>query len=565
MDSSEVIEQVLCTVASKVLKKDVVQIDGDKSFTEQGGSALSSIFMAGQCRAAGILLDVTDFSNKANSLRSLAKKAFSATNPSAGQAVEEKVQKQPSSASLSEIQSLYFANGLHQALIQDVEQELTKADAIEHLNSLGARHAVLHSSFEAQANGTWLLQEKAATLAHDAVSLVSFVSDERCISRVRQMQQELSEAQSGSRRVLTVMLFGEVSRIRKMALVAPAAALDAHSWHVIAQELTSSFNHQPLHQEEKHSFFDWLGQKAENSHVDQVENLGLSPDGQARLEDAITTADEAASSQCTKVATTVSGTATLSSDHTGLLMSDACHENLRSEALDVILASVALVLHASQQVGELLYFEARNGRPQVDDHKDSWNSVVGCFDQSAVLPYQVYRAGDAFDVVRRAKDARRQCRSLVAASTKVQSNGLKRAVFDATGLRRAARSDVKILDPRQDVSHAIVQTFGDIHVLPTWSPHGNLNVTIVIRNDLISATELEVIVQALKRQMELLVIELTDGVEHPPACTPCLHDFPHLMLNYPSLDYLFTGKLLVGYYPELESKGWQPQCLSEDH
>ncbi|KAH8177897.1 AMP-binding enzyme domain-containing protein [Sarocladium implicatum] len=496
--------------------------------------------MAGQCRDAGVPLEVGEISNKNNTLRSLANKVFAAAKASSVQSCEDKAPTRTVSASA--FQSLYLNWGLYQSLNLDVSDDLTKTDVTKHLEGLAERHEVLQSSFKSQADGVWLMEATARGFAHDDVPLEPFISDEQCTSRVRDIQEELAKSRGKNRRVLKVMLFGEAARVRKVALLAPAAALDAHSWHVITRDLTSSLRHQPTPHQTRLSFIDWLDDQGQSRILEVAGSDEDISRRQAQVEDAIKRALPPSSYQDPGFMPPTSGTITLPRDVARLLTSDVCHQALRTEVHDVILASAATVFQESQRIGEAQLFEVRNGRPSKAEDKQSWDSVLGCFDVVSALAHHSFERRDAFDAARRAKDARRQ-RSALASRFKDLSDCQQKVLFDFTEVEDSQRPAGVPNNTRRSVGQVMLNFLADIYVLPSWTSQGGLNIAVAVKGDLMSEDELAILLQDLQRRLCDMVAELTAGGEDHTTLRPTLDDFPHIVFDYPSLDHTFADKL----------------------
>lgn len=515
MSNQKTIETLLCKVASQVLKKDESQIHVGKSFPEQGGDTLSAVFFAAQCRDVGLLVDIADVS-QCKTMGELAGK-LAQTNPQLQ--LSQETDRQSVSIPFTQLQSLYSTAGLCQALLWDVKISISHSGAVQMLQLLIERHPILGASLEANNENCRML---TGTTTSPSETLVPYESDEKCTARVKKLQLEISKSRSKSN-VLNVLFFGETSHIKKIGLVAPTGALDAYSWHILLQDIQmySSRSHPPGLQQ-MHTFSEWA-EEAErrmegNYEVDLAQNLST---------------DSKRPPQNHQGSSVVSSlTFDLSSGSTESLYNEQCHQTLRTEVVDLVFASLAASLR-DHFPGPTRYLEIRDGRPHNENN--SWDTVVGCFDELAEIPYHC--VGDVFDVSRNAKDARRG-----ALPSPVHSDlNHRNLLLDTTRLRQKRLSNnlSRLTDevPRHDVGELVVRTIGGLYVLPFWT-ESRLSFLVICGADSGGDAELQAYSKNFVRHLHETVVKL---IESSPL--PTLTDFPHISLDYPSLDRVFEQKL----------------------
>lgn len=510
------IETLLCRAASNVLKRDESEIDAEKSLVEQGGDMLSGVFFAGQCRELGLPVDMADVSNV--SLRDLARKLVD-TNP---ELLRSSTATDHGSVSVphTQLQSLYCIFGSSQGFILDVEGPMSFTDATQILERLVERHPILGASLEPDQEDSYVL---SGTTPSPSGTLVPYESDEKAIARMRELQEEVL---TSSRLVLSVLLFGDRSQIRKLGLVAHTAAVDAQSWDILLQDVQAYPTRSHDLSTESHTFSDWV------ERVNQETGK--------EIESAVATGNSSNSESPPKHPFPQAGVVSsyvfsLSLELTEALQSETCHRTLRTEIHDVIFAALASSF-GDQLPGPARHVEIRDGRPH-EEH-DAWDRVIGCFDELAEIPYHC--TGDIVDACRSAKDSRQ--RSFLSRVHNVSHHN--NLIFDTTRLRgrKGALSNdiIQSTDevPGRHAAKAVVHSIGGLYMTPFWED-AKLSFLVVCSAEFGGERD-------LKRNSEKFVSHLQDIVAILPSRRPLptLSDFPHVSLDYPSLDRLLEQKLL---------------------
>ncbi|KAF4468805.1 nonribosomal peptide synthase like protein [Fusarium albosuccineum] len=516
MDRHNGIETLLCRAASQVLKRDESEIDAEKSLVEQGGDMLSGVFFAGQCRELGLVVDMTHASNM--SMRDLARQLVE-TNPEllrSSNTTDHKNVAVPH----TRLQSLYHTFGSLRGFTLDVEAPMSLTDATEMLARLVKRHPILGASLESEQKDSYVL---SGITPSSPGTLVPYESDEKAIAEVKKLQDEVS---TSSPPVLSVLFFGQKSRIRKLGLVAHTAALDAHSWHILLQDIQACPAWSRDLGTQSHTFSDW---------VERV-NQGTGKEIESAAAPGPSVSPESSPKDPFPQAGVVSSYVfSLSLELTEALHSETCHQTLRTEIHDVIFASLASSF-GDQLPGSTRHVEIRDGRPCEED--EAWNSVLGCFDELAEIPYHCTE--DIVDACRSAKDSRRRS-FLGPVHNDSYDNNL---IFDTTWFKtRKGASANKVMQstdevPGRHAADAVAHSIGGLCMTPFWMDT-KLSFSVVCGTEFGGATD-------LKRSSEKFVNHLQDIVATLPSRRPLptLTDFPHISLDYPSLDYLFEQELL---------------------
>ncbi|KAH6960226.1 BcNRPS9, nonribosomal peptide synthetase [Fusarium avenaceum] len=505
------IEILLCRAASQVLKKDESEIDVEKSLADQGGNMLSGVFFAGQCRELGIPVDMANVSNV--SMRDLARQ-LAETNPELLRSSTATDNKSVSVAH-TQLQSLYRTCGSSQGFMLDIKVPMTLDDATHIMERLVERHPILGASLEPDEKDCYVL---SGVKPSPPGTLMPYESDEEVVAQVRKLQNEVSTNPA----ILSVLFFGEKSKIRKLGFVANAAAFDAHSWHIILQDIQAYPSKSHHLSTESHTFFKWVERvnQGKGKEVEPALTNGHSVDLGPSPKDPFP--------QSRVVSSCIFS---LSSKLTEALHSEECHRTLRTEVHDLIFASLA------SSFGDQLHTPARNveirdGRSREQD--EAWDSVMGCFDELSEIPYHC--TGDIFDACRSAKDSRQRPFLKSIHDISDQNN----LILDTTRLKNSSDGVMRSTDevPGRQVAEAIVQSIGGLCMTP-FLVDGKLSFSVVCSADFGGEKD-------LKRNSEKFFNHLQDIATTLPSRRPwpTLSDFPNLPLDYPSLDRLFEQKLL---------------------
>ncbi|GKU04429.1 unnamed protein product [Fusarium langsethiae] len=504
MDSHKEIELLLCKAASHALKKDECDIDVEKSLVEQGGDMLSGVFFAGQCRELGLIVDMMNASSM--SLRDLALQMVK-SNPELLRSTAA-TNHRAASVLHTQLQSLYHKFGSSHGFTVDIETPMTLTDVNQMFEKLVERHPILGASVDPDQKDCYVLSGNAPSPI-----LERYESDEKAMTEVRKLQEGFVSNTS----VLRVLCFGESSRIIKLGLVAHTAALDARSWHIFLENIKAYPAQSSDLSTESHNFSDWverLNQGTENdaSETESSMNSELPSNNPAR-----------AVSSCVF---------TLSTKLTEAIQSEACHRTLRTEIHDVIFACFALSFD-DQLPSPARHFEIKDGRPHGEG--DAWSSVIGCFDELVEIPYRC--DVDIFNACHSAKDSRKSSILSSVRDVAYQNN----LILDTTWPKNTSYDGVMWSSddvPRRNAAEALLQSMGGLCMTPFWE-NGNLSFLVICSSDV-------GVVADLKRNSERFTALLQDVAEALPSRRPwpTFSDFPHISLNYPSLDRLYEQKLL---------------------
>ncbi|KAI6778617.1 Nonribosomal peptide synthetase-like protein [Emericellopsis cladophorae] len=532
MDGHNGIEALLCRAASRVLKRDESEVEAQKSLVEQGGDMLSGVFFAGQCREFGLLVDVAHASSM--SLRDIARQLVE-INP---ELLQLSTKADPKSVAVpnTQLQSLYRTFGSAQGFILDVEAPISLHDANRMLERLVRIHVILGASLESEQEIAYVLSDTTPSLS---TTLVPYESDEKAIAQVKNLEEEAARTRP-SPHALSVLLFGQESRIRKLGLVAHSAAVDAHSWHVLLRDIQAYTIQSHDLSAPSYTFSDWVERANQGTRKKAESVIGTEPSlpsGSPPPSPPLSLPKDQSLPQ-TGVAS--SHTFSLSLELTEALDSEACHRALRTEIHDLIFASLSSSF-GGQLPSPARHVEIRDGRPYEEN--DAWAGVIGCFDELVDIVYHC--TGEEEDMVytcRNAKDSRR-CSS--SSSTHHDHFHDSNIIFDSTRLRR--QQDVTINKaiqstdqvPGRRAAEVLAHSIGGLYLAPFWI---DARLSFLVVCGITSGAEMD-----LKRHSEKFVSHLQDLVATLTSCPrplPTLSDFPYVSYDYPSLDHLFEHQLL---------------------
>ena len=531
MSNQKTIETLLCRVTSQVLFKDESDIDLGQSFAEQGGDDLKAIFLAAQCRDVGLIVDIVDVS-LCETMGDLARKLVE-TNP---QLPSSEADKPPVLIPFTQLQSLYNTAGLCQALIWDVKVPMSHSDAVGLVERLVERHPVLGASLDADHQNSYVVTgSSSSTTASPFGSLVAYESNQHFASQFQEVQREISKSEARSDApILKVLFGGDESQITKIGLAASSGALDAHSWDILLQDIQTYSSRANQCSPQQRQFSDWIdagvGVRAEQSEEFQPTRVQERDVGAVSQE--LSESSKLPPQNLPNRGAVSTYTLTLDLESTESLFGDKCHRSLRTEAQDLIFASLASSFY-DQLPGPGRYLEIRDGRPPDDGN--AWDTVIGCFDELDEVNY--CGGGDVLNAARCAKDGRRRSRLSSVPTDTCRRN----LIFDTTKLRHhnASRESLQPADDllRQDVGELLVQALGGVYALPFWTDR-RLGLLLICSVDCAGEAELQANSENFTRHLHETVVTLADS---GPRLT--LSDFPHISLDYSALDRLYEQKL----------------------
>ncbi|KAF5676899.1 hypothetical protein FHETE_1961 [Fusarium heterosporum] len=509
------VESLLCKAASHVLKRDQSEINAEKSLADQGGDMLSGVFFAGQCRELGLSVDMAQVSTI--SMRDLARQLVEA-NPDLLRS-STATYHGTVSIPLTQLQSVYRTFGSSQGFTLDVEVPMSLNEATQILQKLADRHPILGATLEPGGTYSYVLPAITPDISG---TFVPYESDEKAVAHVRKLQEEISASGPAG---FSFLFFGEGTHIRKLGLVAPAAVFDSQSWDILLQDIQIYSTGSLDLSAESHTFSDWVEQ------VNQRLESQIEPAGRPES-DNLETSPKDLFPQVRAVSSCIFS---LSLELTEALQSNSCNRTLRTDIHDLVFASLASSF-GTQLPSPVRHVEIRNGRPHEEDR--AWEGVIGCFDELVEVPYQY--TGDIIDACRSAKDSRQ--RSFLSSVHNI-SHG-SNLILDTTRIKERKDASIKAVMesidevPGRHPAEAVVRAAGGLCMTPFWTDT-KLSFLVVCSTGFKGEAD-------LKRSSEAFVSQLQDIAATLPfrQPLPTLSDFPHLSLDYPSLDRLFEQKLL---------------------
>lgn len=526
MDGRNGIEALLCRAASQVLKRDESEIEAEESLIEQGGDMMSGVFFAGQCMELGLLVDMAQASSM--SLRDIARQLVE-TNPELLQ-LSTVGDGKSILVPHTQLQSLYRTFGSSHGFTLDVETPFSLHGATQMLERLVEIHPILGASFESEQKNAYVLSGTTPSLSG---TLVPYESDEKAVARVRALQEEFERT---SPHALSVLFFGQESRIRKIGLVAHSVAVDARSWHVLLQDIQTYTTQSHDLSARSYTFFDWVERVNQGTGKKDESVTGTEPS----LSSGSSSPPLQKDKPLLQTGVVSSHVFSLSFELTEALHSETCHRTLRTEIQDLILASSSSFF-GDQLSSTARCVEIRDGRPYEED--GAWAGVVGCFDELVEIPYHcTEEEEDMVRACRNAKDSRQRSFLSSIHNDSYHNNNL---ILDTTRLKRQKGITTnKVMQSTDPVSgrHAaevIAHSIGGLCIAPFWMD-AKLSFLVVCGTTFGAETD-------LKRHSDKFVSHLQDLVATLTSRRrplPTLSDFPHVSFDYPSLDHLFEHQLL---------------------
>ena len=395
-------ERRLQLILGDVLNMPPEQIAVSQSFVRLGGDSLSGMQVMAQCRAEDIGLTVQDIlqSKSISHLASLAKL------PDRSMYDPENVD-QP--FDLSPIQRLYFDcvgdNWKHfnQSVLLRLARKIQLSDLTHAIEAVANSHSMLRARFSKGEAGVWQqrITRDVTTSYRFRVHNANSGDVEQILSTVRDSQKDL-DIQKGP--IFAVDLFHINGDSQLMSFAAHHLSVDVVSWSVLLHDLEVLLNSGTLKAESSLSFQTWCQLQVEQAHKEVAERV-LSYDdvpvadltywgmeNQRNVHgDVITNAFEVDAK-------------------TTLHLLGQCHEALRTEVVDILLAAVIQSFGCvfSDRAAPAVYNEGHGREPW--DAKLNLSRTVGWFTTlcPVYLPNTPGSEDDVVDAVRFVKDLRRR-------------------------------------------------------------------------------------------------------------------------------------------------------------
>ncbi|KAL2826232.1 hypothetical protein BDW59DRAFT_161069 [Aspergillus cavernicola] len=527
------VERQLVQVWSRLLNIPFEQIPLHESFLKLGGDSIAAMTCMNQCQKNGIAVSVQDIL-RSTSIHDLATHA-KATSTAVSAAYKDKVDQL---FDLSPIQSLhfrvrqegqgYFNQSIRTRLNRDVDAS-TLHEAVE---SLVHKHSMLRARFMQSAFDGTIRQRITNDVAGSYRWGNHQLDSESEIDEVVAASQASLSCWSGP--LLAVDLFNIRGGRRVLSMVAHHLVVDIVSWRILLEDLEETLLNPDISQRLNPSlpFQIWLQLQSEQYFA----YWGIQ-------KEQIVYGDV----KCASFS--------LDANTTSLLMAE-CHDSLRTEPVDVLLAAMLFSFNQTFPDRPLpVIYNEGHGREPWDTSIDI-SRTVGWF--TTLCPIHIDQTKDAVDAVGRVKDCRRR----------VSDNG--RACFARRALRTSPHSahdcpmevNLNYLGQQRDLQRTdgvfqlAGQMAGETRVgggsadfgreTPRFSLFevsavviaGQLRFVFSFSASMKHQTRVQQWVAFCKQVLESLAVKL-------PSLTPrhTLSDFPLLTLTYPELSLLETHKL----------------------
>ncbi|KAH1856312.1 Nonribosomal peptide synthetase 1, partial [Aspergillus fumigatus] len=369
--------KILQDIYAQVLNLPSNKVDPKRSFVSLGGDSITGMAVISRARKQGLNLTL----HKILQSKSIVELIQAAEVETSSIQVEEKANKY---FSLSPIQNLYFKSArtfketgrFNQGMTVRVTRKVEPNVVKDALKAVASQHSMLRARFSRSANGKWQQRITNDIESSVRVGIHSVMSSHEMLGKIANTQSSL-DIENGP--IIAADLF-TVNGEQVLFLVANHLCVDMVSWRIILQDIQEVIEAGSLSSEKPFSFQSWCELQLENSRSEAdkaklpfaIEPPNLSywgmesvPNhyGQIRMESFV-----------------------VGEDTTSFILGD-CHEMLRTETIDILLAAVA-------QSFRRVFTDRRMPTIYNEGHgRESWDSnldlsrTVGWF--TTLCPLQV--------------------------------------------------------------------------------------------------------------------------------------------------------------------------------
>ncbi|RHZ65567.1 Nonribosomal peptide synthetase 1, partial [Aspergillus turcosus] len=547
--------KILQDIYAQVLNLPSNKVDPNRSFVSLGGDSITGMAVISRARKQGLNLTL----HKILQSKSIVELTQTAEVKTSSIQVEEKANEY---FSLSPIQNLYFKSSrtfkqtgrFNQSMTVRITRKI-EANVIKNaLKAIANQHSMLRARFSRSAVGKW--QQR---ITNDIDLSVRFgihtvMSSHEMLSKIANTQSCL-DIENGP--IVAADLFNVNGGEQILFLVANHLCVDMVSWRIILQDMQEFIETGSLSSDKPFSFQSWCELQLENSKskADELKlpfaieppNLGYwgmesMPNhyGQIRMESFVV--DE---------------------DITSFILG-SCHEMLRTETIDILLAAVVQSFHRifTDRTMPTIYNEG-HGRESWDSDLDL-SRTVGWF--TTLCPLQVDECSDFVDTAKRVKDLRRKIkdngRSYFARSLLQPNNEPSEfaapleIVFNYLGrLQQLERDDSLFKHYGEAYDEEKFRLAGDMG--PDTPRFALLEISALVVNDKLQVSftynrqmqrENQIFewIAECRRVLERDALRLKDSMPEPT-----LSDFPLLPITYDGLKKLTSTTL-----PRAGLKSW---------
>ncbi|KAF7117580.1 hypothetical protein CNMCM5793_006632 [Aspergillus hiratsukae] len=547
--------KLLQDIYAQVLNLPSNKVDPNRSFVSLGGDSITGMAVISRARKQGLNLTL----HKILQSKSIVELTQTAEVKTSSIQVEEKANEY---FSLSPIQNLYFKSSrsfketgrFNQSMTLRITRKVEPNVIKNALKAIVNQHSMLRARFGRSAVGKWQQRITNDIDSSVRVGIHSVRSPHEMLSKIANTQSCL-DIENGP--IVAADLFNTNGDEQILFLVANHLCVDMVSWRIILQDMQEFIETGSLSSEKPFSFQSWCELQLENSKskADEAKlpfaieppNLGYwgmesvpNNYGQIRMESFVV--DE---------------------DITSFILG-SCHEMLRTETIDILLAAVVQSFHRifTDRTMPTIYNEG-HGRESWDSNLDL-SRTVGWF--TTMCPLQVGKCSDFVDTAKRVKDLRRKIkdngRSYFARSLLQPNNESSEfaapleIVFNYLGrLQQLERDDSLFKHYGEAYDEEKFRLAGDMG--PETPRFALLEISALVVNDKLQVSftynrqmqrENQIFewISECRRVLEKDVLRFKDSVPEPT-----LSDFPLLPITYDGLKKLTSTTL-----PRAGIKSW---------
>ncbi|KAG9258477.1 uncharacterized protein F5Z01DRAFT_689818 [Emericellopsis atlantica] len=395
------LENKLRAAWARVLNLDVLKVPFNQSFLHLGGDSISSMQLMSVCGASNIALTVANIM-QSNSVVDLATRATTV------QEVVFEFEKEEEDFALSPIQKVYFdcmgveSTHFNQSIIVTTSQPVSADQLSAALETLVQNHSMLRARFSMK-DGVWSQRITPEVSGSFKVSSHALVLTEHLHGLTEQSQKSL-DIQAGP--LVAAGLFEMAdSDARLLFIAAHHLVVDVVSWQIILDDLEQLLSTDRPQLVRSLPFQTWNNlqlQEAQSMSPEQVFHSIPVPPRNISYWGVEGVRNSHQDAVIEKVE--------IDTQHS-LLLLGACHEALKTEVVDVMLASLLLSFAQTfkdRQHAPSIYNEG-HGREPWNDKLDV-SRTVGWFTTlcPVYLPEYLPADADIVDVVKWIKDFRRK-------------------------------------------------------------------------------------------------------------------------------------------------------------
>ncbi|KAB5522985.1 non-ribosomal peptide synthetase [Coniochaeta sp. 2T2.1] len=406
--------ETLKSIWSQVLNISHEQVTKNISFLHLGGDSITAMQVMARCRAEGISLTVQDIIGS-KSIHDLALKVR----------VPKQHQQSPVSNEdyhefdLSPIQQLYFEQIVSDTVSLPADQETQFNQSVllrlvkqtsphlfsSALHALVSTHSMLRARFRLDGKGNWRQRITSDVSGSYCFKTHAVGSVDRMRKRIEASQRAL-DIQKGPLMAADWFTIGKEKKEVGVFITVHHAVIDVVSWGIVLQDLEDFLSTGTIGPFTSLPFQAWTRNQSEQAQAEQ-NSLNLLPHHETADADLEYWGMATTSNLHGDVA--APREIELDADTTKLLLGPHCHESLKTEPLDVLLAALLLSYrHASVgRHGVPTIYNEGHGREVWEDGMDL-SRTVGWFTSLCPvhLPEESSSDYDVVNAIRWVKDYR---------------------------------------------------------------------------------------------------------------------------------------------------------------